>query len=90
MPFLCADGALQSVSALVLLATGEIKDTFANALKTQIKELRKQLDRPSLNNSNSAPRFLDSITPPPKPDLWEVNRASMALAVAKLGRSFIY
>ncbi|KAI5124956.1 hypothetical protein M0805_007383 [Coniferiporia weirii] len=86
------------VSSLVLLLSDDEEWTFDSALRSQIKELRKQLDRsqPSINLgiSRRTEGNLGGHPPlPPKPDMWEVARSTMAQASAMLGRpghTFVY
>ncbi|KAH8113220.1 P-loop containing nucleoside triphosphate hydrolase protein [Phellopilus nigrolimitatus] len=86
------------VSSLVLLVSGDSKMTFEQTLKSQIKALRKQLEKapPSMgrNISRRGEIALGSYPPlPPKPDMWEATRASMVLAatsLARSGRNFVY
>lgn len=79
------------VSSLVTLITGNTKQTFEQAIKAQIKAIRKQLDKspsPLQLGSRRIEIASGSYTPlPPKPDMWEVARTTMAHAAAALGHS---
>jgi len=81
------------VSSLVLLLSDEKKEEgFPVVIKGQIKELRKQLDKPQPQFGVPSYRVESTSTPhlPPKPDRWETARVSMTHAAASLGRTFVY
>ncbi|THH11720.1 hypothetical protein EW145_g459 [Phellinidium pouzarii] len=86
------------VSTLVLLVADTNETPFEVLLKSQIKELRKQLNKSPPSVSLGTSRRIQSGSEgrpplPPKPDMWEAARSTMAQTMASLsrpGHAFVY